>query len=64
MVKLLINREGKAYGWVHFKYAEEITEDQAMKMQMDSGFHPSGYGFYSYKAKDGVTSWSCSNCCD
>ena len=64
MVKLLVHKEGKAYGDIYFKYAGELTEDEAIQMQHDQGYHSGGYGFYSYKVEDGVTTWNCANCCD
>lgn len=63
-LKLLIRREGQPYGSVYFAYAEELTEEQAMEMQLQHGYHPSGYGFYSHKVEGGATTWNCSNCCD
>lgn len=63
-LKLIVKREGQTYGSIYFKYAEELTRDQAFKMQEEFGYHPFGYGFYSYKVEDGVTTWNCSNCCD
>tara|TARA_R110002012_G_C11553744_1_gene602739 strand:- start:433 stop:633 length:201 start_codon:yes stop_codon:yes gene_type:complete len=63
-LKLLVKREGQPYGSIYFKYAEELTEEQAMKLQLEYGFHPSGYGFYSYKVEGGSTTWNCSNHCD
>tara|TARA_R110002012_G_C11557248_1_gene603060 strand:+ start:812 stop:1006 length:195 start_codon:yes stop_codon:yes gene_type:complete len=64
MIKLLVKKESQPYGSVYFKYAEELTEEEAMNIQQDSGFHPCGYGFYSHKIEGGVTTWNCSNFCD
>jgi len=47
-----------------FFYPGIITQDEAMKMQEDAGYHPAGYGFYSFASKNDKTTWECSNSCD
>ena len=64
MNNLFIKREHKFPGSIWFKYVGEITEDEAMEFQKKSGFHPQGYGFFSFTCKDGVSEWNCLNSCD
>jgi hypothetical protein len=57
-------RKGKYLTWYQWTYQGVLTEDEAGIMQMDNGYNPCGYGFYSFNVKDGVTTWLCSNSCD
>lgn len=61
---LEVSKDSQRYGSVHFSYNGELTEDQAVKVQQESGYHPHGYGFYSLSVDGGVTTWNCSNSCD
>ena len=46
--KLSYKKEYTNPGNVYFKYVGNITEDGAMKLQERAGYHPAGYGFYSF----------------
>jgi hypothetical protein len=66
--KLKITRESKKHGRIYFTYNGLISQGMALEIQEKRGYHPHGYGFYSYK-QEGIfekarTSWWCSNCCD
>ncbi len=45
-----------------------LTKEEASKKQEAMGYHPAGYGFYSFAgAKKGDTyvyTWECANSCD
>ena len=34
---------------IQFTYHGVITEGEAMNLQEDYGYHPAGYGFYSFR---------------
>ena len=51
-------------GTRHFTFNGTLTEDEAMDLQEESGYHPAGYGFNSYKVENNVTTWRCSRSCD
>ena len=55
---------GKYTTWNHFTYDGVLTLEEASEMQKDAGYHPAGYGFYSFGVIDGKTTWQCSNSCD
>ena len=61
---LQVSKESKRYGSVNFRYNGSLTEDQAVKVQQEYGYHPAGYGFYSLSVDGGVTTWNCQNSCD
>jgi len=50
--------------YVLWTYQGILTQDEASEVQNKAGFHVSGYGFYSYKVKDGITTWESSTSCD
>jgi len=64
MNNLIINKDYKFPGSIYFRYVGEITEDEAMEFQLEAGFHPHGYGFYSFTCKNGISKWNCLNSCD
>jgi len=45
---------------------EDIGEDYGTKaiIQERAGYHPAGYGFYSFACINNVARWHCSNNCD
>jgi len=47
-----------------FSVDKEISEKEAIELQMKLGYHPAGYGFYSFNVVDGKTYWKCSHSCD
>ena len=56
---------------IEFTYHGVITEGEAMNLQEEAGYHPAGYGFYSFRVVtldpneiEGVTSWECQRSCD
>ena len=51
-------------GSIYFKYVGNITEDGAMILQQRAGYHPAGYGFYSFVKINGIARWNCSNSCN
>ena len=63
--KLVMKRQpvpnNRFYKWY---YGGILTNEEASKMQEENGYHPGGYGFYSYKVEDGMTTWECSDNCD
>ena len=61
-LKVAVNRE--KHGDIIFFYEGIITEKQAFKLQLEYGKHPHGYGLFSFKVVDGISSWNCMNCCD
>jgi hypothetical protein len=46
--------------WIHFKSDQKLTEEEAIEAQIKFGYHPAGYGFYSFKGD----TWSCADNCD
>jgi hypothetical protein len=56
-VQLTINR---SKSWINFKSDQKLTEEEAIEAQIKSGYHPAGYGFYSFKGD----TWSCATSCD
>jgi hypothetical protein len=57
-------RSGTYTVWNSFTYDGVLTEEEAAQKQRESGYDPCGYGFYSFKVKNGKTLWECSNNCD
>ena len=49
---------------MYFTFNGILTEDEAMELQEEYGYHPSGYGFYGYGVEDDVTTWHCQRSCD
>ena len=56
---------------MYFSYDGELTKGEAMNLQEDYGYHPAGYGFYSFVVTqistlggDVVTTWECQRSCD
>ena len=57
---------------VYFKAEsmQPISEDQALKAQMELGYHPAGYGFYNFTVKRCpvlfvyTATWRCQASCD
>ena len=49
---------------MYFTFNGVLTEDEAMELQEEYGYHPSGYGFYSYTVENDVTTWNCQRSCD
>lgn len=47
-----------------FTVPYKITEEQAETLQLESGYHPNGYGFYKFRLKDNHSSWECRTSCD
>jgi len=41
-----------------------IPYDTAWKLQRELGYHPLGYGFYSFDATLTKTTWCCGDSCD
>ena len=56
-----LEREGT---WNMFAVPHIISKDHAIKLQMELGYHPGGYGFYSFKVENNKTTWQCANSCD
>tara|TARA_B110000467_G_C18280637_1_gene458356 strand:+ start:640 stop:858 length:219 start_codon:yes stop_codon:yes gene_type:complete len=56
------------YFQVITKANEELTVEDALKIQEKSGYAPEGYGFYSFRCdiKNAicVSRWNCSKSCD
>lgn len=42
----------------------ELTQAEALKVQLELGYHPSGYGFYSFMSSKIATTWMCGDSCD
>lgn len=46
----------------------ELTQEEAKEIQIELGFHPQGYGFYSFKCVFAsgrwVSTWVCAVHCD
>lgn len=57
-------RKGTYLTWYKWTYDGILSSEEAAQKQLEAGYHPSGYGFYSFKVKDGKTNWECSNSCD
>ena len=49
---------------MYYTYDGVLTKDQAFEMQTEFGYHPHGYGFFSYKVEDSKTTWNSFKCCD
>ena len=47
-----------------FSLPFEITEDMAIRIQKNFGYHPAGYGFNEFTSSETGSSWSCSDSCD
>lgn len=56
--------ERERYGSILFSLEHELNQDEALKLQAELGWHPSGYGFYSFEVNKGLTTWNCSASCD
>ena len=41
-----------------------ITQKKACELQKELGYHPLGYGFYSFDATLTETTWCCGDSCD
>ena len=50
--------------YVKWTFTGTLTSEEASNKQKEAGYHPSGYGFYSYEVKDGITTWESSTSCD
>lgn len=57
-------KKGKYTTWHQWTYDGVLTEAEAAQKQQDAGYHPCGYGFYSFRVNDGKTTWECSQSCD
>ena len=44
-------------GTRHFTFNGTLTEDEAMDLQEEYGYHPAGYGFSGFKVVDDVSTW-------
>ena len=64
MEKLSCKKEYRFPGSIYFRYAGNITDEDAIELQKGEGYHPSGYGFYGFKCENDITTWNCSNSCD
>jgi len=62
--KLRYKKEYTNPGSIYFRYVGDITEDGAMKLQTQAGYHPAGYGFHGFACVNGIARWVCSNSCD
>ena len=62
--KLSYKKDRKFPGSIYFKYVGTITEDGAIRLQEKAGYHPAGYGFYSFACINGIARWECHNCCN
>ena len=53
---------------MYFTFTGKLTEEEAMELQEEYGYHPMGYGFYGYSVDrstyPGVTTWHCQRSCD
>jgi len=49
---------------MYFTFDGILTENEAMELQVEYGYHFMGYGFYGYTVEDGVTTWHCQRSCD
>ena len=47
-----------------FTVNQKISEDDAIRLQIDLGYHPAGYGMYNFSATEHSTSWECYYNCD
>ena len=54
----------KSNSFHRFSVPFGITRKAAEKLQMEYGYHPLGYGFYSFDATLSGTTWKCSDSCD
>jgi hypothetical protein len=60
-LKVTQTRDGRMF---IFSTPGRINEDQATEIQMQLGYHPCGYGFYSFNPSDDKTTWKCGDSCD
>lgn len=52
-------------GFMHkFSVPWGISKEQAIDLQLKLGYHPAGYGFYSFKTSCKETTWKCGSSCD
>ena len=49
---------------MYFTFNGTLTEDEAMELQVEYGYHFRGYGFYGYNVNNNVTTWNCQRSCD
>ena len=49
---------------LYFSYDGVLTENEAMELQVEYGYHFMGYGFYGYKVENNITTWNCQRSCD
>ena len=59
-----VTGESDVTGTVEFSFDGILTEDEAMDLQEEYGYHPAGYGFCGHKVENDETTWSCSRSCD
>lgn len=41
-----------------------ISRDDALRLQLQAGYNPQGYGFYAFTPTKEKTTWKCGNSCD
>ena len=66
-----VTGESDVTGTVEFSFDGILTEDEAMNLQEEYGYHPAGYGFSNFNVTqistlegDVVTTWECQRSCD
>lgn len=70
MKEVLVNKTDKT---IYYQYVGDvaITEDDAKELQRIKGYHPAGYGFYSFKVSEPtlpgalfIAKWNSQASCD
>ncbi len=59
--KLSINRSKSC---ITFNYPGNISENEALELQKNAGYHPAGYDFYSFMVSNNKSTWLCSSSSD
>lgn len=62
--EVTIQKNFKGERMHRFSVPKCIRIDHALTLQQELGYHPAGYGFYSFNSSPTETSWKCADCCD
>jgi hypothetical protein len=54
----------RQHNFIHFSTPYGITREQASELQGQLGYHPGGYGLYSFRTTPELTTWECASSCD
>ncbi len=64
MDDLTIVRHHRGEKNILFSVPREVSEEEAIELQIKAGYHPAGYSFNSFSVLNGTSTWKCWDCCD